>query len=87
MSNFIENEEIYIECPHCQNYFIITRAELANNIILRHGILKSSNKWINPYMSNILCERYIQNKKITGCGKHFKVSYDIESNIYSAYKL
>jgi len=87
MSNFIENEEIYIECPHCQNYFTICRSDLFNNMFLRHGILKSSNKFINPYMSNILCERYILNKKITGCGKHLKIYYDIESNIFSAYKV
>lgn len=84
MTNFQDNENIFFDCPHCEENFTLKQTDLFNNIIYRHGILKSTGKWINPYMSNLLCDRYLINKKISGCGKHFKVIYN--GNNYDAIK-
>jgi hypothetical protein len=57
-------------CPHCKEYVII---EKLNCAIFRHGIVKCSGKQINPHSSKELCEHYIKNNLIYGCGKPFKV--------------
>lgn len=76
MSNFFDYINIYLDCPHCYDNITLTNIDLLNNTIYRHGIFKNNGKLINPYMSNILCDRYLLNKKISGCGKHFKVIYN-----------
>ncbi len=86
MSNLEENEDIIFNCPNCEEIINFKKYNLFNNMMYRHGILKSNGKWINPYMSNILCERYLYNKKINGCGKHFKIIFDNELNKYIADK-
>lgn len=76
MSSFQDNTIFIFECPHCYENISFNKFELINNVIFKHGIFKSTGKWMNPFMSNILCERYINNKKILGCGKNFKIIYD-----------
>ena len=62
--------EIVIVCPHCNENIVI--AEL-NCCIFRHGILKENNKQMEPHLSKVLCELYVQTDKIYGCGKPFRV--------------
>jgi hypothetical protein len=62
--------EPILVCPHCNEYVII---EKLNCAIFRHGIMKHSGKQIDPHSSKELCEHYIKNNLIYGCGKPFKV--------------
>jgi hypothetical protein len=64
------SEENIVACPHCNQLIII---EKINCAIFRHGIFKESGKQINPHSTKDLCEYYIREKIIYGCGKPFKV--------------
>lgn len=59
-----------IVCPHCDEPVII---EELNCCIFRHGTLKESGKQIEPHSSEDLCNYYISQKKIFGCGKPFQI--------------
>lgn len=59
-----------IQCPHCNEYMLI---EETNCCIFRHGILKENCAQIDPHASIELCNYYIVNNKIYGCGKPFKL--------------
>lgn len=72
---------IILSCPHCDDFVLI---EQLNCCIFRHGILKKSNKQINPHAPKELCDYYIRNNKIYGCGKPYKII--IENNKYKAIK-
>lgn len=63
-----------VQCPHCRDYVLI--GEL-NCKIFRHGTLISNGKQIDPHSSKELCDFFILNKLIYGCGKPFKI---IETN-------
>jgi hypothetical protein len=62
--------EILVICPNCNENIII---EELNCCIFRHGILKENNKQIEPHSSKVLCDFYVQNDKIYGCGKPFQI--------------
>jgi hypothetical protein len=66
----MNNKEIIITCPHCSNIIIIYKKDI-NCAIFRHGVFISSLEQIDPHTSKILCEKYIREKKIYGCGKPF----------------
>ena len=76
MTNFQENINIKVYCPYCYEIIDIENKSLSDMRFFRHGIYKNTGKWINPYMSNIMCDRYLLNKKIIGCGKFLKIIYD-----------
>jgi hypothetical protein len=76
MKNFQEIINIEVECPHCNDIIIIKETSLSDMRFFRHGIYKNTGKWINPYMSDVICDRYLLNKKIIGCGKFLKIIYD-----------
>jgi hypothetical protein len=59
-----------LECPHCKNYIII---EKINCAIFRHGVLKENGQQIDPHSVKELCEYYVNNNLIYGCGKPFKI--------------
>jgi hypothetical protein len=61
---------IVIECPHCKDPIII---EKLNCCIFRHGILKINNKQIEPHANKDLCDFYIKNNLIFGCGMPFQI--------------
>jgi len=61
---------IVIVCPHCSEYVIIEKLQCG---IFRHGVLIRSGKQIDPHSNKDLCEYYINNKKIYGCGKPYQV--------------
>lgn len=62
--------EPILRCPHCNEYIII---EQINCAIFRHGILKKNLKQIDPHSLKELCDYFVQNNLIYGCGKPFKI--------------
>jgi hypothetical protein len=63
-------EPIILQCPHCQEYVIILEINCA---IFRHAIFKNNGQQIDPHTPKNICEEYIKNNKIYGCGKPFKI--------------
>ena len=72
---------IVVVCPHCSEQILI---EELNCCIFRHGILKDSGKQICPHSSLELCNYYINEKKIFGCGKPFQIIKEIGKDEYKA---
>jgi hypothetical protein len=68
-SNQIKNEPI-LKCPHCNEYVVIQEINCA---IFRHGILKNNGLQIDPHSSKELCDYYVRENKIYGCGKPFRI--------------
>ena len=64
-------------CPHCKEFVII---EKINCGIFRHGVLKKCNNQIAPHAPKEVCNYYIKNNLIYGCGKPFKII--IQDNIF-----
>lgn len=56
-----------VKCPHCNEEILI---EELNCCIFRHGVLKNGTQ-IDPHASKELCEYYVMNNLIYGCGKPF----------------
>jgi hypothetical protein len=73
------SEEPVVICPHCNNFVLIEKIDCA---IFRHGVLKEKNEQINPHSSKELCDYYLTNNLIYGCGKPFKILK--KDNIYIA---
>jgi len=69
----IDNLEVQpvLKCPHCDEYIII---EKINCAIFRHGVLKANGQQIDPHSPKELCEYYVKNNLIYGCGNPFKIS-------------
>lgn len=65
-----QEQEPIFKCPHCEHFIVI---EKLNCGIFRHGIFINSGKQINPHDSKELCDRYITNNLIYGCGKPFQI--------------
>lgn len=65
-----EKKEPIVICPHCKDYVLIDKINCA---IFRHGIFKQNGKQINSHTSKDLCDIYIKNNLIYGCGKPFKI--------------
>lgn len=63
-------KELILICPHCNDLVVI---EQINCAIFRHGILKKNGKQINPHSPKDICDYYINNNLIYGCGKPFKI--------------
>jgi hypothetical protein len=59
-----------LKCPHCNEFVII---EKINCAIFRHGILKKNLKQIDPHSLKELCEYFVNNDLIYGCGKPFRI--------------
>lgn len=68
-NNDISSQPI-LKCPHCNEDIII---EKINCGIFRHGILKKNYTQINPHSLKELCDYYVQNELIYGCGKPFRI--------------
>ncbi len=63
-------ENIVVECPHCKDSILI---EELNCRIFRHGILKHNGVQMNPHSPKDLCDHYVKNDMIYGCGKPFLI--------------
>ena len=59
-----------IYCPHCGIGIEVIKQ---NCCIFRCGILKSDYTQIPPHLPKIECDALIENGKIYGCGKPFKL--------------
>ena len=65
-------EEPILTCPHCKDYIIIRKINCG---IFRHGVLKNNGKQINPHSTKDMCDYYIRENKIYGCGKPFRILF------------
>lgn len=63
-------EEPVLTCPHCKDFIIIRKINCG---IFRHGVLIKNGKQIDPHASKEMCDNYIREKKIYGCGKPFRI--------------
>jgi hypothetical protein len=63
-------EEPILICPHCKDFILIKKINCA---IFRHGMLIKNGKQLNPHSSKDMCEYYIKNNLIYGCGKPFRI--------------
>lgn len=72
---------IIVDCPHCKSPVEIVQL---NCRIFRHGILRSNGTQIGPHSSKELCDFYVANDKIYGCGKPFKIENGINNNEFVA---
>jgi len=69
--SFIQEYNSYIfSCPHCNATIIVDKNDI-NCRIFRHGIIKTSNKQIDPHSPHDYCEMLVKNNLIYGCGKPF----------------
>lgn len=75
----MDEDFIFVECPHCNDEIIIKKTEL-NCCIFRHGIYKTTWKQINPHMKKTTCDELLRKKLIYGCGKPFKIIKLIEND-------
>ena len=68
-SNIDIKEQPVLVCPHCKEYIII---EQLNCGIFRHGVLKNGRQ-MEPHAPKQMCDHYIENNLIYGCGKPFRI--------------
>jgi hypothetical protein len=59
-----------ITCPHCNDFIIIKELNCG---IFRHATLKTTGEQIDPHSTKEVCENYIKNDLIYGCGKPFQI--------------
>jgi hypothetical protein len=69
-SNKEMKEEPILTCPQCKDYMIIRKINCG---IFRHGVLKKNGKQINPHANKELCDYYVRENKIYGCGRPFRI--------------
>ena len=67
MSDFI-----IVSCPSCEGSIIVFQNEI-NCAIFRHGVYVKSFKQIDPHLPKEQCDTLVNEKKIIGCGKPFRV--------------
>ena len=73
----IENiTNIVVECPHCKEPVLI---EKINCCIFRHASFKNTGQQIGPHTEKKLCDSYINNDLIFGCGKPFQIIVNTNS--------
>lgn len=73
MNGTEENANIIItNCPHCKTMIVINPSEV-NCAIFRHGVLKETNKQMDPHSTKDVCDYLAKHGKIYGCGKPFKL--------------
>ena len=75
-----KEEEPVLKCPHCNDFIIIEKIDCG---IFRHGVLKTNGKQIDPHSSKELCDHYIKNEMIHGCGKPFKTMINENGKCYA----
>jgi len=66
----MSKEDIIVLCPHCRLCVLI---EKLNCRIFRHGIVKKTGKQLDPHASKEICDEYIKENDIYGCGKPFLI--------------
>lgn len=76
-------EKIILQCPYCEDYFIIYKKEL-NCKIIRHGSYKIDYKQIDAHLCKDECDRLKKENLIYGCGKPCEIIE--ENNIFKVIK-
>lgn len=66
-----------IVCPHCKDFIEIKDINCG---IFRHGVLKSTGCQIDPHSSKMVCDNFIKDDLIFGCGKPFSIKVESERN-------
>lgn len=75
-----DNGFVIFCCPHCDQMIEVKNVNCA---IFRCGMFKTGNQ-IPPHESKILCDRYVEEDLIYGCGKPFQLIPNNEE--YEVYK-
>ncbi len=65
-------------CLHCSGCVQVLEGELKCHIF-RHGTFKDSGKQMDPHAVKAECDRLAAADLIYGCGKPFRVIYDVEN--------
>ncbi len=60
------------DCPYCKEKILIYHTDI-NCGIFRHGIYINTYQQINPHETKEVCDSVIQQNKIYGCGKPFRI--------------
>jgi hypothetical protein len=69
-------EPFFVICPHCQGCVEVMQINCA---IFRHGTFRSNGEQIPPHANEQDCERWIFNNELFGCGKPFKVIFNVNN--------
>ena len=70
MSSSSPFQPILVECPHCTQTIEIVEK---NCCIFRCGIYKKNYKQIDPHLPKDACVKLVNQSKIYGCGKPFRI--------------
>ena len=75
------NSQPIVNCPHCDQLIFV---ESINCAIFRCAILKDTMQQLNPHAPKEICDALIEQGRIYGCGKPFKIVYDSKSEKFEA---
>jgi hypothetical protein len=70
-ANQLLEKQMIVICPHCKDYILIQELNCG---IFRHGVFKSNGQQIGPHEPKQLCDSYVEEKLIYGCGKPFRLT-------------
>jgi hypothetical protein len=65
-----EEKNYYFQCPHCEMFCQVPK-DMINCKIFRHAINSKTLKFMNPHAPKDVCEQWVLNGEIYGCGKPF----------------
>jgi hypothetical protein len=71
-----EEKNYYFQCPHCEMFCQVPR-EMINCKIFRHAINSETFEFMNPHAAKDVCEKWVSDGKIYGCGKPFILDENI----------
>lgn len=71
----LEDNALTFPCPHCGLYTLVELKDL-NCCIFRHGYYKAENIQVEPHASKEQCDLLVQNDKVLGCCRPFKILFD-----------
>lgn len=74
MSNILHDDEkdiFYFNCPHCNLMCQVEKAEIKCTIF-RHAVFKKNYEFVPPHSSKEVCDFWIKNDLVYGCGKPFQ---------------
>jgi hypothetical protein len=67
---------IFVTCPHCN---CLVYVEQVNCKIFRHGTFKHNYEPIPPHSPKSVCDKWIEEDAIWGCGKPFRIELNEEN--------
>ena len=82
---------IITPCPHCFEEVLVYPNEV-NCSIFRHAVFISEGGAIPPHSSKEVCERLVEEGKVYGCGKPFRLFKQVKKfshriNHFKRFKL